>query len=106
MIHLFSLGYLGEPHAWDSRHSKCRCNLGEDNCHYFLHCTLYEVSRVTLLSNTSRTIDNDISVFPPITEIILKRNNVYNHITNKLILTETLPKRLGFRLEVGGRVME
>ena len=78
----------------------CRCNLGEGNCHYFLHCPLYEVSRVTLLSNTSRTIDNDISVFPPdhLTEIILKRSNVNNHITNKLILANSIRKSGRFNI--------
>ena len=70
----------------------CSCNLKdeEDNSHYFLRCPHH--IRIDLLSNISRIIGSDISILPcdHLTNIILYGSNVYNKISNNLILIETL----------------
>ena len=72
----------------------CSCNLKDekDNSHYFLHCPHFHHIRINLLSNISRIIGSDISILPcdHLINIILYGSNVYNKISNNLILIETL----------------
>ena len=71
----------------------CICNIEEeDNSHYFLRCPCFNHSRINLFSNISKVIGSDISILPSehLCNIILYGSNIYNDITNKLILHETL----------------
>ena len=71
----------------------CKCNLEEeDNLHYLLRCPLHQHCRISLLSNISSIIGSDISILPSdhLVNLILYGSNVYNDITNNLILSETL----------------
>ena len=71
----------------------CSCKLEEeDNSHFFLRCPQFHSIRINLLSNISEIIGSDILFFPShhLTHIIMYDSNVYNNITNKLILTKTL----------------
>ena len=64
----------------------------EDNVHFFLCCPHYRSIRISLLGNISQILGNDISVLPDqyTIGIILNGSNVYNKITNRLILSETI----------------
>ena len=69
------------------------CNLEEaDNSHYLIRCHRFYHIRTNLLSKISRIIGSDISILPcdHLVNIILYGSNVYNNITNKFILMETL----------------
>ena len=71
----------------------CKCTLDdEDNLHYFLRCPQHQQYRVSLLSNISSIIGSDITILPSehLVNLILYGSNVYNDITNNLILSETL----------------
>ena len=66
----------------------CICSLEEDNSHYFIRCPRFAHIRINLLSNISRNICSDISILPcdHLVNITLYGSNVYNNISNKLIL--------------------
>ena len=71
----------------------CKCTLDdEDNLHYFRRCPQHQQYRVSLLSNISSIIGSDITILPSehLVNLILYGSNVYNDITNNLILSETL----------------
>ena len=81
-------------HNFNCKSPMCSCNLKdeEDNSHYFLRCPHFHHIRINLFSNISRIIGSGISILPcdPLTNIILYGSNVYNKISNNLILIETL----------------
>ena len=80
-------------HSFNCISPICSCNLEEENnSHYFLRCPLFRAIRINLLSKISKIIGTDISVLPSehLTQIILFGSNVYNRITNRLILIESL----------------
>ena len=71
----------------------CACDLDEEtSSHFFLYCTRYTNLRITYLSNVSDVIGSDISVLPSEHSlfILMYGSNVYNDITNKLIISETI----------------
>ena len=81
-------------HNFNCKSPMCSCYLKdeEDNSHYFLRCPHFHHIRINLLSNILRIIGSDISILPcdHLTTIILHGSNVYNKISNNLILIETL----------------
>ena len=71
----------------------CICGQEEEvNSHYFIRCHRFQRIRIGLLSNISKVIGLDISILPRehLTNIILYGSNVYNKITNQMILVQTL----------------
>ena len=67
----------------------CRCGMeDETNEHYFLRCPSFQNQRTHLLSSLSDIIQNNISVLPDshLCDLILYGSNVYNEITNTLII--------------------
>ena len=80
-------------HNFNCLSPTCSCEQGcEDNIHFFLRCRHYVPIRITLLSNISQILGNDISVLSHdyAIGIILNGSNLFNDITNRLILSETL----------------
>ena len=71
----------------------CRCGLDDESpVHYFLCCPMFTNERIVLLSNVSDIIHSDVYVFPNehLLHILLYGSNVYNCITNKLIISEAI----------------
>ena len=71
----------------------CRCGLDDEtSVHYFLCCPLFTNVRATFLSKISDTIHSDVTVLPNehLLHILLYGSNVYNDITNKLIISDTI----------------
>ena len=71
----------------------CSCGLDDEtSVHFFLRCPLYSTQRTTLLSKISDIVHADVSVFPDehLYHILVYGSNVYNFITNKLIITESI----------------
>ena len=71
----------------------CSCGIeDETSAHFFLRCPLYPVQRTTLLSNISDLIHSDVTVLPNehLLEILIYGSNVYNSISNHLILNLTI----------------
>ena len=80
-------------HNFNCRIPVCCCGLeDETSVHYFLRCPLFYNERVTLLSKISDVIHSDISVLPEehLLHILLYGSNVYNIVTNKMIISETI----------------
>ena len=93
-VEFSDLRYHRFNHNFNCKRPMCSCNLKNevDNSHYFLRCPRFHHIRINLLSNISRIIGSDISILPcdHLTNIILYVSNVYNKISNDLILIETL----------------
>ena len=64
----------------------------ETSVHFFLRCSRYATQRTTLLSKISDLIGSDVSIFPDehLYYILIYGSNVYNNISNGLIITETI----------------
>ena len=80
-------------HSFNCNNPVCRCGLDDETpSHYFLRCPMFALERTTLLSNISDVIHTDMSVLPDdhLTHILLYGSNVYNAVTNKLIISETI----------------
>ena len=80
-------------HNFNCTDPRCSCLL-EDECnsHFLLLCPLYLHLRQNFLGIISTIIGSDITVLPHdhLTDILLFGSNVYNDVTNKLILKETI----------------
>ena len=80
-------------HNFNCVDPRCSCLL-EDECnsHFLLRCPHYLHLRLNFLGIISTIIGSDISVLPHdhLTDILLFGSNVYNDVTNKLILKETI----------------
>ena len=80
-------------HNFNCIWSICRCGLDDEtHAHFFLRCPMFAVERVSLLSKISDILHTDISVLPSehLVHILLYGSNVYNAVTDKLILNETI----------------
>ena len=80
-------------HNFNCANPICSCGLeDETTVHYFLCCPRYNTLRTTYLSKISEIIGSDVSVLPNdhLSHIIMYGSNVYNNVTNKLIINETI----------------
>ena len=80
-------------HNFNSIDPRCRCLLeDESNSHFFLRCPHYLHLRQNFLGDISTIIGSDISVLPDdhLTDILLYGSNVYNDVTNNLILKRSI----------------
>ena len=71
----------------------CSCGAeDETSVHYFLCCPRYTVQRTILLSKISEIMASDVSAIPNehLTYIILYGSNVFNSISNRLIIEESI----------------
>ena len=71
----------------------CICGQADEtSLHYFLCCPRYTNLRSTYLGNVSDIIRSDVSVLPKdhLVHILMYGSNVYNNITNELIIKQTL----------------
>ena len=71
----------------------CFCGIDDEtSVHYISCCPRYLAQRTILLSNISDIIASDVSILPKehLTHIILYGSNVYNRISNKLILEQSI----------------
>ena len=71
----------------------CSCGFeDETSVHFFLRCSRYATQRTTPLSKISDIIGSDVSIFPGehLYDILVNGRNVYNNISNGLIITETI----------------
>ena len=71
----------------------CSCGIeDETSVHFFLRCPRYFTQRSLLLSKISEIIGSDVTVFPDehLYYIIIYGSNVYNSVSNNLIITETI----------------
>ena len=65
----------------------CQCGIADEtSVHLFPRCPLYPAQRSKLLCKISAIISSDVTVLPDEHLFI----NVYNSVSNKLILTETI----------------
>ena len=80
-------------HSFNCTDPRCICLL-EDECnsHFLLRCPLYLHLREHFLGSVYTTIGSYISILPQdhLTDILLYGSNVYNDVTNKLILKQTI----------------
>ena len=80
-------------HSFNCESPICSCGLGDEtSVHFFLRCPLYSNQRNILLSKVSDIVQADLSVIldEHLYNIMVYGSNVYNMITNKLIMTETI----------------
>ena len=80
-------------HNFNCESPICSCGTDDEtSVHFFLCCPRYPSPRSTLLSKISDIIGSDVSVFPDehLYHILVYGNNVYNSVSNGLIITETI----------------
>ena len=80
-------------HNFNCVNPTCRCGLeDETSVHYFLCCPRYNNLRTVYLSRISEIVKSDITILPKdhLAHLLTYGSNVYNDITNELILTETI----------------
>ena len=80
-------------HNFNCENPQCSCGMEDETSeHFFLHCPLYLAQRSTLLCKISAIISSDVTVFPDehLHHILIYGSNVYNSVSNRLILTETI----------------
>ena len=80
-------------HNFNCVNPLCLCGIeDESSVHYFLRCPRFSNQRKSLLSNVSDIINSDVTVLPNehLYYILVYGSNVYNSITNKLIITESI----------------
>ena len=78
---------------FNCRDPRCSCLLeDESNSHFFLRCPHHLPIRKIFFGIISTIIGSDITVLPNdhLTDILLYGSNVYNDVTNKLILKQTI----------------
>ena len=71
----------------------CSCGLeDETSLHFFLCCPRYQTIRQILLNKITEIVGSDISILPKdhLIHIIIYGSNVYNSVTNKLILEQSI----------------
>ena len=80
-------------HDFNCRIPVCCCGLeDETSAHYFLRCPLITNERASVLRKISDVIHSEVSALPDehLLHILLYGSNVYNIVTNKLIISETI----------------
>ena len=80
-------------HNFNCENPLCSCGMEDESSeHFFLHCPLHLAQRSTLLSKISAIISSDVTIFPDehLHHILIYGSNVYNSVSNRLILTETI----------------
>ena len=80
-------------HNFNCDNPTCICGLGDEtSVHFFLCCPRYTNLRVIYLGKISEIIGSDVTVLPKdhLTKILMYGSNVYNTITNELIIKQTL----------------
>ena len=80
-------------HNFNCANPICRCGLeDETSVHFFLCCPRYNSLRTPYLCKISEIVNSDISILPKehLTHLLMYGSNVYNNISNELILTETI----------------
>ena len=80
-------------HNFNCINPLCSCGIeDETSVHFFLRCPHYATQRSSLLSKISAIISSDVTVFPDehLYQILVYGSNVYNPVSNGLIITETI----------------
>ncbi len=80
-------------HNFNCDSPTCSCGLeNETSVHFFLRCNRFSAQRTALLSKISLIIHADVSVLPDdhLYHLLVYGSNVYNFVSNKLIITETI----------------
>ena len=80
-------------HNFNCENPVCSCGLDDETAvHFFLCCPRYNNLRTTCLSKISDIIGSDITVLPNdhLTNILMYGSNIYNDVSNELILIETM----------------
>ena len=80
-------------HKFNCVDPTCRCGLEDETpVHYFLCCPCYNTLRTDYLSKISEIVGSDISILPNdhLTHLLMYGSNVYNNVSNELILTGTI----------------
>ena len=71
----------------------CFCGLEDETVvHFFLYCPRFNDLRMIYLGKVSEILGSDVTVLPDdhLTHILMYGSNVYNNITNNLIISETI----------------
>ena len=80
-------------HNFNCDNPTCACGLGDETTvHFFLCCPRYINLRVFYFGKISEIIGSDVTALPKdhLIKILMYGSNVYNTITNKLIIKQTL----------------
>ena len=80
-------------HNFNCASPTCLCGSEDESAvHYFLCCPRYVRHRTELLSKISEIVTSDVSVLPDdhLYHILVYGSNVYNPVSNGLIITETI----------------
>ena len=80
-------------HNFNCENPICSCGLDDETAvHFFLCCPRYDNLRTTYLSKISDIIGSDVTVLPNdhLTYILMYGSNIYNDVSNELILIETM----------------
>ena len=80
-------------HNFNCESPTCFCGAeDETTLHYFLCCPRYLEQRTYLLSRISEIVGSDISILPKnhLNHILLYGSNVYNTVSNKLIIQQSI----------------
>ena len=80
-------------HNFNCESPACSCGVeDETSVHFLLCCPRYIAQRTILLSKISEIIASDVSVLPKdhLIHIILYGSNVFNYISNKLIIEQSI----------------
>ena len=87
------LRYHRYNHNCNCQSPTCSCGIGvETTLHYFLCCPRYFAQSTILLRKTSEIMASDVSVLPKehLNHLILCGSNVFNSISNKLIIEQSI----------------
>ena len=71
----------------------CFCGVeDESSVHYFLCCHRYDVQRKHLLSKISDILGSDVTILPHnhLNHLLMYGSNVFNAVSNRLIIEETI----------------
>ena len=80
-------------HNFNCESPICLCGIDDEtSVHYFLCCSRFASQRSTLLSNVTDIIGTELSTLPNehLYRILVYGSNVFNYVSNRLILTETI----------------
>jgi len=80
-------------HNFNCENPTCACGLEDETpVHYFLSCPRYINQRTIYLGKISESIGTNVNVLPKehLTQILMYGSNVYNNVTNNMIINETI----------------
>ena len=80
-------------HSFNCSSPICSCGIDDGTpTHYFLCCPRYNTLRITYLSKISEIIGSNVSILPydHLIHILMYGSNVFNVVSNKAIINETL----------------